>query len=243
MRRTREVVTLGVERPPPLELTGRHVSPREFHGMLEESLRRTTAPGGLSSAEQQQQERPLPPVLIDVRNLYETRLGRFVVAAPPPAADGAEEEAAGPAPAAVETLDPMTRQFSDFPAWVRANAERLRRRRVLMYCTGGVRCERASALVRAALAEGGGCEGGGGDAGDSPGAAAAASTAETEVVQLRGGIQRYLEEFPDGGFFRVRGTRTQASAHWQATSAAEQSFLSFGAALAFAFGAGLELRL
>ncbi|CAN0100415.1 unnamed protein product, partial [Ectocarpus sp. 8 AP-2014] len=63
-------------------------------------------------------------VLLDVRNVYETSIGRFSV-------EG------------VETLDPKTRQFSDLPKWVDENADRLRGKRVLMYCTGGVRCELA----------------------------------------------------------------------------------------------------
>lgn len=45
------------------------------------------------------------------------------------------------------------------------------------YCTGGVRCERASAYLREK------------------------GPAFSDVYQLAGGIQRYLEEFPDGGLF------------------------------------------
>jgi len=48
----------------------------------------------------------------------------------------------------------------------------------MMYCTGGVRCERASALLKQKLAG-----------------------TEAEVFQLEGGIQRYMDAFPDGGFF------------------------------------------
>ncbi len=48
----------------------------------------------------------------------------------------------------VELLDPQLRQFSELPQWMRANAQRLEGRKVLMYCTGGVRCERASALLK-----------------------------------------------------------------------------------------------
>ena len=48
----------------------------------------------------------------------------------------------------MELLDPQLRQFSDLPRWVKANAERLEGRKVLMYCTGGVRCERASAMLK-----------------------------------------------------------------------------------------------
>ncbi|KAK9673374.1 hypothetical protein RND81_12G163600 [Saponaria officinalis] len=47
-----------------------------------------------------------------------------------------------------------------------------------MYCTGGIRCEMASAYIRS---KGSGFE---------------------NVFQLYGGIQRYLEQFPDGGFFK-----------------------------------------
>lgn len=50
-------------------------------------------------------------------------------------------------------LDPSTRAFSDFPAWVDAHQGELAGRQVLMYCTGGVRCERASAYLRS-LGEG-----------------------------------------------------------------------------------------
>ena len=48
----------------------------------------------------------------------------------------------------VQVLKPPTRCFSEFPEWVDRNADLLEGKRVLMYCTGGVRCERASAYVR-----------------------------------------------------------------------------------------------
>ncbi len=92
------------------------------------------------------------PVVIDCRNAYESRIGCF---------DGA--------------LRPPTRQFSDFPAWCRENRSELEGRRVLMYCTGGIRCERASAYLL--------------------GSDVKAAT----VGQLHGGIHRFLEEWPDGG--------------------------------------------
>ena len=47
--------------------------------------------------------------------------------------------------------------------------------KVLMYCTGGIRCEKASAMLR--------------------------DHGVDDVAQLRGGIHRYLEHYPDGGFF------------------------------------------
>jgi predicted sulfurtransferase len=92
------------------------------------------------------------PVVIDCRNAYESRIGCFN-----------------------DALTPPTRQFSDFPAWCRENRSALEGRRVLMYCTGGIRCERASAYVL--------------------GSDVKAAT----VGQLHGGIHRFLEEWPDGG--------------------------------------------
>lgn len=73
------------------------------------------------------------------------------------------------APEGVAVVRPCLRQFSDLPSWMdSAEAEALLRdRRVLMYCTGGVRCERASAYLRS---KGQGFQ---------------------DVMQLQGGIQRY----------------------------------------------------
>lgn len=99
-------------------------------------------------------------VLLDVRNIYETRVGRFFP------------------PQGVDFLDPKVRQYSDLPGWIDSNAEQLHNKCVLMYCTGGVRCEMASAYLKK---KGKGFE---------------------NVYQLTGGIQRYLEAFPDGGYFK-----------------------------------------
>ncbi|KAA0035728.1 rhodanese-like domain-containing protein 6 isoform X2 [Cucumis melo var. makuwa] len=97
-------------------------------------------------------------VLLDARNLYETRVGKFQTPN-------------------VETLDPEIRQYSDLPSWIDDNSEKLRGKQILMYCTGGIRCEMASAYIKS---KGSGFQ---------------------NVFQLYGGIQRYLEQFPDGGFF------------------------------------------
>uniref|UniRef100_A0A8C0WUT0 Thiosulfate sulfurtransferase/rhodanese-like domain-containing protein 2 n=1 Tax=Castor canadensis TaxID=51338 RepID=A0A8C0WUT0_CASCN len=70
-------------------------------------------------------------------------------------------------------LAPDIRKFSYFPSYVDKNLELFREKRVLMYCTGGIRCERGSAYLKAK----GVCK---------------------EVFQLKGGIHKYLEEFPDG---------------------------------------------
>jgi predicted sulfurtransferase len=99
-------------------------------------------------------------VLIDCRNEYESRIGYFQ------------------APAGSELLRPPIRKFSLLPEWLDANLDRLRSKRILMYCTGGVRCERASALIRSFGAE------------------------YSNVAQLHGGVDRYFQAFPDGGFYR-----------------------------------------
>lgn len=113
----------------------------------------------LSDAGNIQDERENRTVLLDARNLYETRIGKFSTPN-------------------VETLDPEIRQYSDLPSWIDNNAEKLQGKNILMYCTGGIRCEMASAYIKS---KGAGFE---------------------NVFQLYGGIQRYLEQFPDGGFFK-----------------------------------------
>ena len=90
-------------------------------------------------------------VVLDVRNQYEHAIGRFKGAVTPP-----------------------IRQFSDFPQYVQNNIDVLKGKRVLMYCTGGIRCERASAYLK--------------------GEQIAAS-----IGQLHGGIDRFLNKYPCGG--------------------------------------------
>lgn len=65
-----------------------------------------------------------PFLLIDCRNDYEYRLGTFVGA-----------------------VDPATAQFNEFPKWVRDHKDELQRNRVVMFCTGGIRCEKATAWM------------------------------------------------------------------------------------------------
>jgi len=89
-------------------------------------------------------------LLIDTRNHYETAIGMF---------DGA--------------VDPLTTNFREFPKWaqVLANQPADRRpKKIAMYCTGGIRCEKASALML--------------DVGFD------------EVYHLKGGILKYLEDVP-----------------------------------------------
>jgi len=88
-------------------------------------------------------------VVIDTRNDYEFAIGSFTRA-----------------------IDPETATFRDFPAWFRAHRDELLAgtKRVAMFCTGGIRCEKSTAFLKA--------EG------------------VNEVYHLKGGILKYLEEIP-----------------------------------------------
>ncbi|WP_372638568.1 rhodanese-related sulfurtransferase [Fodinibius sp.] len=88
-------------------------------------------------------------VLIDVRNDYESKIGHF---------EGA--------------ITPEVDNFYDFPDWLEQAEEQIDKdKKVLMYCTGGIRCEKFSVLMK--------------------------EKGWHDVNQLHGGIQRYAEE--EGG--------------------------------------------
>ncbi len=96
--------------------------------------------------------------VIDTRNDYEVAIGTFRGA-----------------------VDPSTESFRDFPAWWDANKDRFHNKRIAMFCTGGIRCEKSTAFLKAQGVD--------------------------EVYHLKGGILKYLEEVPedqslwDGGCF------------------------------------------
>jgi UPF0176 protein len=85
--------------------------------------------------------------LIDTRNDYEVAIGTF---------EGA--------------VDPQTETFRDFPTWWAANKGRFHNKRIAMFCTGGIRCEKSTNFLLGQGVE--------------------------EVFHLKGGILRYLEEMP-----------------------------------------------
>lgn len=87
-------------------------------------------------------------VVVDTRNDYEVRVGTFKGA-----------------------LDPETRTFREFPDFVGRTLDPSKHKKVAMFCTGGIRCEKASSLM---LSEG-----------------------FEEVYHLHGGILKYLEEVPE----------------------------------------------
>ncbi|SMO81418.1 rhodanese-related sulfurtransferase [Ruegeria faecimaris] len=86
-------------------------------------------------------------VVIDTRNDYEVAIGTF---------EGA--------------LDPETSSFREFPTWWEENKDRFHNKRVAMFCTGGIRCEKSTNYLLGQGVE--------------------------DVYHLKGGILRYLEEMP-----------------------------------------------
>ncbi|KAL6980866.1 Aldo-keto reductase str7 [Sarracenia purpurea var. burkii] len=144
----KEIVSLGMPTVSPIERVGKYVSPKDWNALISDP----------------------DTVVIDVRNDYETRIGRFKGA-----------------------IDPCTMAFREFPSWVEdqfqlaepeaqvelnyestqqsvKNQEGKVPPRVAMYCTGGIRCEKASCFLL--------------------------SKGFREVYHLEGGILKYLEEVP-----------------------------------------------
>ncbi|KAJ4834880.1 Rhodanese-like domain-containing protein 7 [Turnera subulata] len=143
----KEIVTLGMPTVSPNERVGQYVKPKDWNSLISDP----------------------DVVVIDVRNDYETRIGKFKGA-----------------------VDPCTAAFREFPEWVdekfppaetdegsclgeQSDKDIGSRKegtapRVAMYCTGGIRCEKASSFLL--------------------------SKGFKEVYHLEGGILKYLEEVP-----------------------------------------------
>ncbi len=88
-------------------------------------------------------------VVIDTRNDYEVSLGTFRNA-----------------------VNPETASFREFPDWVEQHRSELKGKTIAMFCTGGIRCEKATAYVK--------------------------SLGFDDVLHLKGGILKYLENVPAG---------------------------------------------
>lgn len=86
-------------------------------------------------------------IIVDTRNDYEVAIGTFRGA-----------------------VDPKTSSFREFPQWVEEHRDELQGRKVAMFCTGGIRCEKATAYVKSLGIE--------------------------DVFHLKGGILKYLEDVP-----------------------------------------------
>ena len=84
-------------------------------------------------------------VLIDTRNNYEFEIGSFK-----------------------GSINPNTETFREFPAYTKNNLEKYRDKKIAMFCTGGIRCEKSTAYLK--------------------------SKGFENVFHLQGGILKYLEE-------------------------------------------------
>ncbi|EPS62576.1 hypothetical protein M569_12213, partial [Genlisea aurea] len=152
IRIVKELVTFSSHpllKSPEISNAGKHLSAADFHSILQTAGKCQEVGAGYDNE----------VILLDARNLYETRIGKFHIPG-------------------VKTLDPKIRQYSDLPSWIDNNSDQLQGKNILMYCTGGIRCELASAYIRS---KGPGFE---------------------NVFQLYGGIQRYMEQFSGRGYFK-----------------------------------------
>lgn len=86
-------------------------------------------------------------IVIDTRNDYEVAIGTFANA-----------------------VNPNTKTFREFPAWAAENLDKNKHKKVAMFCTGGIRCEKSTAYMK--------------------------EQGFAEVYHLDGGILKYLEEMP-----------------------------------------------
>lgn len=85
--------------------------------------------------------------VIDTRNEYEVQIGTFERA-----------------------INPHTETFREFPDYAKTHLDRKKHKKVAMFCTGGIRCEKSTAYLKAQGFD--------------------------EVYHLRGGILKYLEDVP-----------------------------------------------
>ena len=137
----KEIVTMGVPTVNPNETVGQYVKPEDWNALIADP----------------------EVVLIDARNTYEVNIGTFKGA-----------------------IDPQTKSFSELPDWLLKNpklnpklqskdpaagTEGAKKPKVAMFCTGGIRCEKSTAFLKA--------------------------NGFDEVFHLEGGILKYLETVPE----------------------------------------------
>lgn len=97
-------------------------------------------------------EKPDNLVIFDARNEYEWQIGKFK-----------------------DAITPPIKNFRELPAYIDKNIDFFKNKDVLMYCTGGIRCERATSYLKS-------------------------KNAANNVYQISGGIHRYVEQYPEGYF-------------------------------------------
>lgn len=117
----RETIPLGVQ-VDPTTTVGTYVQPKDWNALIADE----------------------DTIVVDTRNDYEVRLGKFENA-----------------------LNPKTITFKELPAWVEENLTD-KSKKIAMYCTGGIRCEKSTALLK--------------------------GMGFDDVFHLEGGILKYLED-------------------------------------------------
>jgi UPF0176 protein len=97
-------------------------------------------------------ESPDDLVVLDARNAHESAIGTFRNA-----------------------ITPDIKHFRDFPDYVDEHLDTFKDKKVLMFCTGGIRCERATGYLKQ-------------------------KNVAKQVMQIQGGIHKYAEQYPEGHF-------------------------------------------
>ena len=110
VRLKREIISLGRKDINPRKLTGERISPQDLKNLLDNKE---------------------DVLVLDTRNEYETRVGKFKNA-----------------------IDLNLDTFRDFPKAIETLPEEYKDKQIVMYCTGGIRCEKASAvMIKAGFAD------------------------------------------------------------------------------------------
>ena len=119
-----EIVTMGQNTVDPANHTGIHIDAKDWNSLIDSEK----------------------VTVIDVRNEFEIRIGRFK-----------------------NSVNPKTENFHDFPGWADQFADRIDpNSKIAMYCTGGIRCEKASSYMH--------------------------QLGFNQIYQLKGGILQYLDD-------------------------------------------------
>ena len=103
VRLKKEIISLGRKDINPRKLTGERISPQDLKNLLDNKE---------------------DVLVLDTRNEYETRVGKFKNA-----------------------IDLNLDTFRDFPKAIESLPEEFKDKQIVMYCTGGIRCEKASAVM------------------------------------------------------------------------------------------------
>ena len=103
VRLKKEIISLGRKDINPRELTGERITPKDLKNLLDNKE---------------------DVLVLDTRNEYETRIGKFKNA-----------------------IDLNLDTFRDFPEAIESLPEEYKDKQIVMYCTGGIRCEKASAVM------------------------------------------------------------------------------------------------